>query len=207
MPPPRWRRTAVAAGSWAPTPSPGPYPAPKARHPVSLDVATAGIAEGKLRVARARGVTVPAGNVVDRNGLATVTPSDFYDGGALLAFGAHKGSGFSLLAQFIGRGLAGMDPSSYDGPRGVNGPFVLAMDVARFTDPDHFRAEIEAQSEVVTGCPPAEGFESVLLPGEPELLTRADRERDGVPVAESTWQELVELAQQYGVEAPGASTP
>jgi LDH2 family malate/lactate/ureidoglycolate dehydrogenase len=182
-------------------------PRAEGKHPISLDVATAGIAEGKLRVARARGVTVPAGNVVDRHGLATVTPSDFYDGGALLAFGAHKGSGFSLLAQFIGRGLAGMDPSSYDGPRGVNGPFVLAMDVARFTDPDHFRAEVEAQSEVVSNSLPAEGFDSVLLPGEPELLTRSVRERDGVPVAESTWQELVELAQKYGVEAPEASTP
>lgn len=182
-------------------------PRAESKYPISLDVATAGIAEGKLRVARARGGTVPTGNVVDRNGLASVTPSDFYDGGALLAFGAHKGSGFSLLAQFIGRGLAGMDPSEYDGPRGVNGPFVLAMDVARFTDPDHFRAEVEAQSEVVTGCPPAEGFASVLLPGEPELLTRANRERDGVPLADSTWQELVELAQHYGVEAPVASTP
>ncbi len=175
--------------------------------PISLDVATAGIAEGKLRVARARGVTVPAGNVVDRNGLASVTPSDFYDGGALLAFGAHKGSGFSLLAQFIGRGLAGMDPSSYDGPRGVNGPFVLAMDVARFTEPAQFRAEIEAQSEVVSNSLPADGFESVLLPGEPELLTRATREREGVPVADTTWRELIELAQKYGVEAPEASTP
>ena len=182
-------------------------PRAEGKPPISLDVATAGIAEGKLRVARARGATVPAGNVVDRNGLATVTPSDFYDGGALLAFGAHKGSGFSLLAQFIGRGLAGMDPTAYDGPRGVNGPFILVIDVARFTEPDRFRAEIEAQSEVVTGCPPADGFASVMLPGEPELLTRAARERDGVPVAESTWQELVELAEHYGVEAPVPSTP
>lgn len=167
--------------------------------PVSLDVATAGIAEGKLRVARAKGFPVPAGNVVDREGRPTTEPADFYAGGALVPFGAHKGSGFSLLAQFIGRGLAGMDPSSYDGPRGVNGPFVLAIDVARFTDSDHFRAEVEAQCDAVTCCPPAEGVDAVLLPGQPELATRATREREGVPVAETTWAELVALAKERGV--------
>src|SRR5215216_4931830 len=145
--------------------------------PICLDVATAGVAEGKLRVARARGFPVPAGNIVDREGRPTTDPGDFYAGGALLPFGGHKGSGFSLLAQFIGRGLAQMDPSGYDGPRGVNGPFILAIDVARFTDLEQFRAEVEAQCAVVTNSLPAEGVEAVLLPGQPELAMRTTRER------------------------------
>ena len=167
--------------------------------PVSLDVATAGIAEGKLRVARSRGLTVPSGNIVDRDGRASIDPADFYDGGALLPFGAHKGSGFSLLAQFIGRGLAGMDPTPFSGPRGVNGPFVLAMDIGRFTNLDHFRGEVEAQCDAVTGCPPAEGSDAVLLPGEPEIAMRAARERDGIPIPDSTWAELHSLAAEWGV--------
>jgi uncharacterized oxidoreductase len=172
--------------------------------PICLDVATAGIAEGKLRVARAKGLTIPEGNVLDREGRATTDPGDFYEGGALLPFGGHKGSGFSLLAQFIGRGLAGLDTSAYVGPRGVNGPFVLAIDVARFTDPDHFRAEVEAQCEAVTCCPAADGVETVLLPGEPELATRAIREREGVPIPETTWHELQMLAEEWGVPFPNA---
>jgi LDH2 family malate/lactate/ureidoglycolate dehydrogenase len=167
--------------------------------PVCLDVATAGVAEGKLRVARARGFPVPAGNVVDREGRPTTDPGDFYAGGALLPFGGHKGSGFSLLAQFIGRGLAQMDPSAYDGPRGVNGPFVLAIDIARFTDLERFRAEVEAQCAAVTDCLPAEGVEAVLLPGQPEVAMRTIREREGVPIADSTWQELEALAIEHGV--------
>ena len=132
--------------------------------PVCLDVATAGVAEGKLRVARARGFPVPAGNIVDREGRPTTEPGDFYAGGALLPFGGHKGSGFSLLAQFIGRGLAQMDPSDYDGPRGVNGPFILAIDIARFTDLERFRAEVEAQCAAVTGSLPAEGWKPCSFP-------------------------------------------
>jgi uncharacterized oxidoreductase len=145
---------------------------------------------------------VPAGNIVDRDGRPTTEPGDFYAGGALLAFGGHKGSGFSLLAQFIGRGLAQMDPSGYDGPRGVNGPFILAIDIARFTDLEQFRAEVEAQCEAVTRCPPAEGVEAVLLPGQPELAMQAIRERDGVPIPDSTWQELETVALEHGVQLP-----
>jgi LDH2 family malate/lactate/ureidoglycolate dehydrogenase len=170
--------------------------------PLCLDVATAGVAEGKLRVARAKGLPVPPGNLVDRHGQATVDPHDFYDGGALLPFGGHKGSGFSLFAQILGRGLAQMNPSAYDGPRGINGPFILAIDVARFTPLDRFQAEVEAQCAVVCGCDPADDVEAVLLPGQPEQLTRAVRERDGVPIPDATWEELLELAREWSVPAP-----
>lgn len=177
-------------------------PRDEGKHPVSFDVATAGIAEGKLRVARSKGLPVPEGNLVDREGRPTTDPHDFYAGGSLLAFGGHKGSGFSLLAQVLGRGLAGMDPSAYDGPRGLNGPFIVAIDVARFTDPACFRAETEAQCEVITTSTPREGVASVMLPGDPELATREKREREGIPIPETTWQELRDLAMAQGVAFP-----
>jgi LDH2 family malate/lactate/ureidoglycolate dehydrogenase len=185
-------------------------PRDESKQPVSFDVATAGIAEGKLRVARAKGLPVPEGNLVDREGRPTTDPHDFYAGGALLAFGGHKGSGFSLLAQFLGRGLAGLDPSAYDGPRGVNGPVIIAIDVSRFADPASFRAQVEAQCAAVTACSPREGVVAVQLPGEPELSTREERMRDGVPVPDSTWQELRDLAAKQGVSFPDtamAATP
>jgi LDH2 family malate/lactate/ureidoglycolate dehydrogenase len=177
-------------------------PRAEGKPPICLDVATAGIAEGKLRVARAHGRSVPAGNVLDRDGRPTTEPADFYSGGALVAFGGHKGSGFSLLAQFIGRGLAGLDPSVFDGPRGVNGPFILAIDIARFTDPEEFRAESEAQCAAVTESLPQDGVDTVLLPGQPELAMREQREREGIPIPDSTWEELCALAHDQGVPTP-----
>ncbi|MCA9861830.1 MAG: Ldh family oxidoreductase [Thermomicrobiales bacterium] len=177
------------------------------KHPVSFDVATAGIAEGKLRIARAKGLQVPEGNLLDAKGRPTTNPHDFYAGGALLPFGAHKGSGFSLLAQFLGRGLAGLDPSAYDGPRGLNGPLIIAIDVSRFSSPETFRAEIEAQCDAVASSPPRAGVMAVQLPGEPELATREERLRDGVPVPETTWQELRDLAAMQGVAFPDLSRP
>jgi LDH2 family malate/lactate/ureidoglycolate dehydrogenase len=182
-------------------------PRDESRYPVSFDVATAGVAEGKLRVARAKGLPVPEGNLVDREGRPTTDPNDFYAGGALLPFGGHKGSGFSLLAQFLGRGLAGMNPSAYNGPRGLNGPVIIAIDISRFADPVEFRAEIEAQCDVVTACPPREGVVAVQLPGEPELSTREERLRAGIPMPDATWQELRDLAATQGVAFPHVDTP
>lgn len=172
------------------------------RAPICLDVATAAIAEGKLRYARSREATIPEGCLLDRDGQPTVDPNDFYAGGALLPFGGHKGSGFSLLAQFIGRGLAGMDPSAYDGPRGVNGPFILAIDIAAFTDPTEFAAQVDAQCAAVVGCRPENGIAAVLLPGDRELAERERRLRAGIPVPDPTWDELRAAARDYGVAAP-----
>ncbi len=182
-------------------------PRDESKQAVSFDVATAGVAEGKLRVARAKGLPVPEGNLVDRDGRPTTDPHEFYAGGALLPFGGHKGSGFSLLAQFLGRGLAGMDPSAYNGPRGVNGPIIIAIDISRFADPEDFRAEIEAQCDVVTASAPREGVAAVQLPGEPELSTREERLREGIPVPDAIWQELRELAAEQGVAFPAVATP
>jgi len=169
------------------------------RDPLSFDVATAAIAEGKLRVARAKGERVAPGLIVDAEGNPSQEPDDFYAGGALLPFGGHKGYGFSLLAQILGRGLAGLDTAQLATQRGVNGPLVLALEIAPFTPPERFVEAVEAQCEEISASPPVEGFASVLLPGEPEQRVRERRLVDGIPVAERTWAELVALAGELGV--------
>lgn len=165
-------------------------PTAAGNEPISLDIATAFIAEGKVRVARSRDVEVPEGAIIDIDGFPSVNPNDFYDGGALLAFGAHKGSGFSILAQMIGVGLAGANPDKLAHHRGGNGPLVIAIDVSAFVDPVVFADRVEEQAREIRGSTPAAGIESVLLPGDPELVTREIRVRDGIPVPESTWAEI-----------------
>lgn len=167
--------------------------------PIVHDGATAAVAEGKLRVARAKGEAVPPGVILDPVGQPTVDPEDFYAGGALLPFGGHKGSGLSVLVQILGRGLAGADPVSLAAHRGGNGPVVLAIDVRPFTDVDAFAAEVEALCATIKATPPAEGFPDVLLPGEAEERSRERRLAEGIPVAERTWRELRALAKKLNV--------
>ena len=40
-----------------------------------------------------------------------------------------------------------------------------------------------------------------MVPGEPERRTRAERERQGIPLDRNTWQQLLEAARQAGCTA------
>jgi LDH2 family malate/lactate/ureidoglycolate dehydrogenase len=169
-------------------------------NPISHDIATAAIAEGKLKVARAKGVSVAPGLIVDKEGNPTVDPNDFYAGGAILTFGEHKGSGLSFLAQLLGRGLAGMDPSTYTGPRGVNGPVLIAIDPECFAPYEEFIERIEAQCGAVQNARPMNANEQVLLPGDQERRARAERLVTGIPIADATVEDLARVCAQTGVE-------
>jgi LDH2 family malate/lactate/ureidoglycolate dehydrogenase len=165
--------------------------------PVTLDIATAFIAEGKLRVARSKAMPCPPGAVVNRDGLPSIDPNDFYDGGALVAFGTHKGSGFSILAQLLGRALAGMKPEDLAAHRGSNGPLAIAIDPGRLAPFDAFLTAVEGQVDDIHDAQPAEGFERVLLPGEPEILERERRAREGIDVPDRVWEDLMAAAREW----------
>lgn len=181
---------------------------PRADHaqPVALDIATAFIAEGKLRVAKAQGAPCPPGAIVNIEGVPSIDPADFYDGGALMAFGGHKGSGLSILAQLLGRGLAGMTPDRLAAHRGGNGPVIIAIDVARLAPLDAFLGAVADQVNDIHAAHPAEGFDEVLLPGEPEIIERARREVEGIEVPDTIWSELLELAREWGAERSTIAT-
>ena len=63
----------------------------------------------------------------------------------------------------------------------------------------------------ITASPPARPEEPVLIPGDPERLTRAERIKSGVPVDDETWRELATAARAINVLVelpqahPGAS--
>lgn len=168
------------------------------RPPVCLDIATAVVAEGKLRVAQSKGLAGPPGHLLDAAGDPTTNPDDFYRGGALLPFGGHKGGGLNVLAQYLGYALAGMDPTGVEEAAGANGPFALAIDIAPFTPMASFLSAVEKQSAAITASPPADGFATVRLPGDLELETRAERLAAGIPVPDPIWAELTTLAAEVG---------
>ena len=142
---------------------------------------------------------MPPGAIVNLDGAPSVDPNDFYDGGALIAFGAHKGSGFSILAQMLGRGLAGMTQERLKGHRGGNGPVVIAIDPSRFTPLELFRSAVTEEAERVRHATPAEGFCEVLMPGDSEIREQNRREAEGCVVDDTTWEALVSEARRFGL--------
>lgn len=43
------------------------------------------------------------------------------------------------------------------------------------------------------------GVDQVLIPGDPERKTRAERTRNGIPLPDDTWPAIVNTAREVGV--------
>lgn len=171
--------------------------------PLLLDFATAGVAEGKLRVARANGRQVAPGLLLDAAGHPSLDPQAFYDGGVLLPFGGHKGFGLSMMIEILGGALSGIAPSALPAYRGGNGTLIMALNIEAFSPVERYREEVEGLCAAIKAAPLAEGFDEVLLPGEPERRARALRSEQGIALADQTWREISELAAGLGVELDG----
>ncbi len=169
--------------------------------PVFSDFATSGVAEGKLRVARAKGERVEPGLIVDSKGRPSQEPADFYEGGALLPFGGHKGYGLSVMVELLGGVLSGMAASVQPEYQAVNGTLFLSLNISAFMPVEQFTQQVEDFCARIKATPPADGFREVLLPGEPERRTRAHRLVEGISIPEQTWQEIQALARELNVAA------
>jgi hydroxycarboxylate dehydrogenase B len=55
----------------------------------------------------------------------------------------------------------------------------------------------------VRASPPVAAGSGVLLPGEIERRTRAQRERDGVPLDAATRHQVAVAVRPFGVKMPG----
>jgi len=170
--------------------------------PVVVDFATAAVAEGKLRVAWAKGETVPPGLIIDREGRPSQNPVDFYKGGALLPFGGHKGYGLSLIVELLGGALSGAAPSILPEFEGSNGTLMIALNISAFMPLGQYIAQVETFCAKIKSSIPANGLSEVLLPGEPELRSRQQRLTEGIPIPEKTWQEFRALAGELKVILP-----
>ena len=169
-----------------------------------LDFATAGMAHGKVLLARAKGEPVPQGMMLDKHGRPSTDASIVDDGAVLLAMGAHKGSGLSMMMEIIPTLLAGKRPIASPDFHYGNPTLLMALSPEAFDDDTDFVTQVEALKKHVKAVKPAAGFDEVLLPGEPEARSCARRASAGIPLPDSVWADLQELAEELGVCVPSA---
>ena len=141
-----------------------------------LDVTTSTVAEGKLMVALNKGEQVPEGWIIDRDGAPTTDPKDFYDGGALLTIGAHKGSGLSIVTDLLAGAVSTGTQlrSRRSGPAQQHAVDLHRARRVRCRDGGCAR-EARRFVDWVKASPPAKAGEPVLAPGDVERRTRAER--------------------------------
>ena len=69
------------------------------------------------------------------------------------------------------------------------------------TTADGFAAELRQYVKFFRSARPAEAGGEVLCPGDAETRNRAQRRADGVPLPGSTWQSLLDAAEEVGMQA------
>ena len=172
--------------------------------PVLLDFATSVMAQGKARVAYNKGEQMPPGRLIDNKGLPTTDPkyAVVEPTGAIVTFGEHKGYGLAVVCELLGGALAaGMAcHEPYNGKKRVlNGMLTIIFDPAKLSDGALFAGEMKAFIEWVKASPPQPGFDTVRVAGEPEREMRARRLAEGIPVDETSWNDILKAAERLKV--------
>jgi uncharacterized oxidoreductase len=173
----------------------------KSAPPILMDLSTCAIAGGKVTIAYNMGKQIPPGCLLDAEGRPSTDPKDFVEApeGALLPFGGHKGFALSLAADILAGALSGAGCSRADGKRVGNSFTAMLLDPGAMRGRSAFDREIDQFIEYVKSSKLADGFDEILIPGEPERRERARREKNGIPVDDVTWGQLRETGERYGV--------
>ena len=170
--------------------------------PLVFDMATSAAAAGKINVATARGDQVPTGWLIDAEGKPSTDPRVLKSGGALLPLGGtegYKGTGLAAIVEILSGLLTGLGFGIEPTGRHNDGCFMAVFNVAAFRELDVFRQEVTEFAEYLKATPPAQGFTEVFYPGEIEFRKEKDRRANGVPIEDSTWNKLRDLAEGYGL--------
>jgi LDH2 family malate/lactate/ureidoglycolate dehydrogenase len=177
----------------------------KRRGPLILDMATSVAAGGKIRLAEDKGISIPVGWALDKDGNPTTDPKLAE---VLMPFGGPKGSGLALMFECLSSLMVGnplLEPM-VSGKRklsmGVQNSFVAAIDIGAFTDVDVYKENVDDLIDGLKGLPRTKGTEEILVPGEPENRVYEERFRNGIPLPKGTVENLRSVAKRFEVPLP-----
>jgi len=194
------------------------FAAPAKRNPpFQLDMATTTVAAGKVKVYKLNHHALPEGWVVDEKGHSVTEPEEAFhyvfdrpEGGITplggpREVGGHKGYGLAVMVHILGGALAGASFSPIrnrtqqpSDPHNI-GHFFLAIDPRAFRPDGAFEDDLDQVIDVLHGAKRADPDQPVLVAGDPEMATRAERLRDGVPVPEDLLAQLRAVATAANV--------
>lgn len=187
------------------------FAAPGGTHgPVVIDMAFSIVAGGRVRLAAKRNERIPRDWVVDREGNPTTDPADLAAGGALMPLG-YKGYGLAVFGEILCGVLTGsrildevtawfVDTDRRTG----NGHVHIAIDIARFVDPQAFKERIDAMSAKLKASPLAKDAAEILLPGERSEYRHRAQQKNGIAVPGPVAADLMALARKLGIAVPAA---
>ena len=160
-----------------------------------LDMATATIALGRIAQYKQKGLALPEGAAVDREGVPTTDPALAV---TPTPMAGAKGSGLSLMIEFLTGVLVAapiMAPFHAGAPgarKHRQNATLIATDIAAFGDLEAFKAAVDDTLDALKTLPAAHK-EAPLFPGERGARTARERREGGIPLGAKIWAELESL--------------
>jgi ureidoglycolate dehydrogenase (NAD+) len=179
--------------------------------PFCLDMATSAVTWNRVLQLRESNGELEPQWCVDEDGNETTDP---HKAAGLWPIGGYKGYGLSVMIETLCSVLGGMPfgphiVPMFAGPieeKRLLGHFFMAIRIDAFLDPDEFKSgfqqmlnELRAEARSDEGSP-------VMVAGDPEKASAAERARTGVPLAPPTVTEFRELSRRFNIplELPDA---
>jgi delta1-piperideine-2-carboxylate reductase len=148
--------------------------------PLVVDISAATLIDADLRFHRLEGRPLPEGLAFDAAGNAT-TDAAAAIGGAVKAFGEHRGSALALAIQAFGV-LAGSPP--VPAQPDDSGVFLMAFEPSLFGDPGDIAARLTDLLERVRGARPADPAVPVRAPNDRAVASMAAIRDRGIAVSD-----------------------
>lgn len=167
---------------------------------ITVDMATSITARGKIIESKRKGLDLPNGWALDKDGNPTNDPEAALEG-SILPFGGFKGYALSLLIEILtgplvqagyGRGVTGTASPDKDCTKG---DLYIVIDPSKFGDFDEFKANTEDFISQVR-----ETGESVAIPGDLEVKRIAETEANGVAIDENLYNQLKGICDKLDID-------
>lgn len=175
--------------------------------PLIFDMATSIVAHGKVIWAAQRNEPIPAGWAIDEEGNPT-TDSVAAMKGCILPFGGAKGSALSLIFDVLSGVLTGAGYGQHIGTqidfsRAQNiGHFFIVLNIDLFLSEKKFLERMDDLLDQLKAVPPAPGFDRVLAPGDPQIISEQINLEQGIALSPDRVEKLNALANELGVRFP-----
>ena len=173
---------------------------------IVLDMATTVAAYGKVKTKAQRGEMMPEGWMMDRQGNPLTDPKRASEG-FLLPIGGYKGYGLALILGILAGNLNGaamgkdvIDFNNDDTSETNTGHAIIAINIEAFQDLKDFKQGMDTLIRDIRNSQRLPGVDRIRLPGEGTHTTRADNERNGVPMPPALLAALDQLAGELKIE-------
>jgi L-2-hydroxycarboxylate dehydrogenase (NAD+) len=182
------------------------------------DMATTTAANGKLEILQRKSGVAPLGWIQDKNGKSSTDPHELKAGGALLPLGgdrehgSHKGYALGAIVDIFSAVLSGANYGPWVPPfpayvpmpetmpgKGI-GHFFGAMRIDAFRPASDFKKHMDKWIERFRSAKTADGFEKVIIPGDPENESQEERLKNGIPLLGPVVDDLRYLAERFEVD-------